>query len=768
MFKKFVAIGAAVMTLTASVLINGLTSMVYAQEGVLMSDINDYMSVSSGNYDLNNEKEISVVVSQGTIWEGTFPEVKSDYDFSGGSGVENDPYLISSAMDMAYLSVNVDSGINYENNYFELTEDIDLGNHEWEPIGGHIYGYEFRGVFDGKGYEVTGLYLYNTEDYQGLFGNTGANCIIKNLSITGNVVGGNYVGMVAGFSYGSIEECSSIGMVTGTDSVGGLAGFISGATVINCSNYSDVLATDGSAGGITGGNNNGIYNCINEGNVEGSKAVGGITGSGGADNCHNNGMISGESEVGGISGSAYRTINECSNSGEVKGTDSIGGIVGKCLYPTISNCYNTASISGNGYYVGGIVGRNEKGTIIYSFNTGEITGDRFGVGGIIGSNLEGIVEDCYNTGSITGNSNVGGILGSNLIPLSGSSSDSILSNCYNTGNICGELTVGGVVGSNSSITENVFYPKASNCVSLGAVISGDRVIGRIAGVNNGFFGNNYARVDQIINTSGKESLVSATDTTSVNGADIAINGSNSMSELFSVKLTWDMDTWAISDDPLEAGAALPTLKSIPVDQNPILPAAKEMEYFPFTDVTTDKNNGNYWMYSGIKYVYQKGIMTGKSDDEFDPTGHLTRAEFTTTLYSMSGKPQITYQNTFRDVPDKQWYTSPVIWASANGITNGYPNGNFGVSDNITREQLALMMYKYATEVCGYEVSINNGVLSSYSDYELVNEWAENAMQWAVTNGVISGTGDGRLNPQGNATRAECAAILRTFCNVYSN
>ena len=81
---------------------------------------------------------------------------------------------------------------------------------------------------------------------------------------------------------------------------------------------------------------------------------------------------------------------------------------------------------------------------------------------------------------------------------------------------------------------------------------------------------------------------------------------------------------------------------------------------------------------------------------------------------------------------------------------------------ITREQLALMMYKYATAVCGYEPEIDSGALEKYNDRSKVSSWAVTAMEWAVTNGIISGTGDGRLNPQGNALRCECAQILKSF------
>ena len=184
-----------------------------------------------------------------------------------------------------------------------------------------------------------------------------------------------------------------------------------------------------------------------------------------------------------------------------------------------------------------------------------------------------------------------------------------------------------------------------------------------------------------------------------------------------------------------------------------LNAARE---FKFADVSE-----NSWMYKGIDYVYQKGIMTGKSSNEFDPNGAMTRAEFVTTLYSMQGKPSVNYENKFTDVAKGQWYTNPVMWAYQNSVVSGYANGAFGTSDKITREQLALMLYKYAKDTCGVETTFDKDVLERFADKNKISSWSKEALQWAVTNGVMSGKGE-NLDPRGNATRAECAAMLRSF------
>lgn len=170
-----------------------------------------------------------------------------------------------------------------------------------------------------------------------------------------------------------------------------------------------------------------------------------------------------------------------------------------------------------------------------------------------------------------------------------------------------------------------------------------------------------------------------------------------------------------------------------------------------------------WYVNYIQYVFDNGIMSGKSEDTFDPNGNLTRAEFASVLYSLAGKPAVTYTDNFSDVPDKQWYTRPVMWAYANGIVSGYGNGNFGTNDKITREQLAMMLYKYAQQR-SYDLDIKDNVLDSFSDTSKVSGWAKTSVQWAVTQGVISGKGsvgsDYKIDPAGNATRAECATMIK--------
>ena len=185
---------------------------------------------------------------------------------------------------------------------------------------------------------------------------------------------------------------------------------------------------------------------------------------------------------------------------------------------------------------------------------------------------------------------------------------------------------------------------------------------------------------------------------------------------------------------------------------------------PFADI----KSGN-WKYDAAMYVFSKGYMTGKGElipgkVIFGADSPIRRSEFVQTLYSVEGKPDITYVEKFSDVKASDWFAKSVTWASGNGIVAGNPDNTFGVNGNATREQLALMLYKYAVYK-GYDTTITEGEgkrVNDFSDAGKVSSWAENALNWALYYGIMSGTGDGRLNPKGNATRVQCAAMLRSL------
>ncbi len=175
----------------------------------------------------------------------------------------------------------------------------------------------------------------------------------------------------------------------------------------------------------------------------------------------------------------------------------------------------------------------------------------------------------------------------------------------------------------------------------------------------------------------------------------------------------------------------------------------------FTDVSSSD-----WFFKGVEYVVDKGIMSGVSENQFDPSGKLTRAMLVQMLYNMESRPACDAQNAFIDVPVGQWYTDAVIWANDAKIVSGMGEGLFAPNMEITREQMVAMLYNYA-KYKGYDVTASAD-LSTFADNASVSAWAQPAMQWAVAEGYISGMGDNQLAPQGTATRAEIASVIMRF------
>ncbi len=174
---------------------------------------------------------------------------------------------------------------------------------------------------------------------------------------------------------------------------------------------------------------------------------------------------------------------------------------------------------------------------------------------------------------------------------------------------------------------------------------------------------------------------------------------------------------------------------------------------PFMDVTMDMD-----IYDDVKYVYEKGIMDGLNDTLFGPDLSLTRGMIVTILYRMEGKPYAEYSGAFSDVPDGQRYTDGVEWAASVGLVLGYGDGTYGTTDNVTREQLAGILYRYA-QWKGY--AVKTAALKAI-DAEDVSDFAVEAMGWAVASGILRPDGDGSIRPGADATRGEIATALHAF------
>ena len=182
----------------------------------------------------------------------------------------------------------------------------------------------------------------------------------------------------------------------------------------------------------------------------------------------------------------------------------------------------------------------------------------------------------------------------------------------------------------------------------------------------------------------------------------------------------------------------------------------EPEGLPFTDVTSRD-----WFYDAVAYVYDKGMMEGTTDTTFAPAMNLTRSMIAQVLYNLEERPEAPGASGFTDVAAGAWYADAVNWAAARGIVKGYDTGAFGPEDSVTREQLAAILYRYA-QAKGYDTTQGGMAVREFSDSASISDWAQEAMAWAVNAQVLSGKGNGVLDPQGTATRAEVAQMLMNF------
>ncbi len=183
----------------------------------------------------------------------------------------------------------------------------------------------------------------------------------------------------------------------------------------------------------------------------------------------------------------------------------------------------------------------------------------------------------------------------------------------------------------------------------------------------------------------------------------------------------------------------------------------EKSTLPFTDVAVED-----WHYSYVKFAYEQGLFQGTSQTQFSPNTNMNRAMLVTVLSRLAGVEPVEGECRFLDVEDNSWYEGAVNWAAGVGIVNGVNQANnlFAPNANVTREQMAVMLYRYAQDYLGTPLS-PSGDLSAFPDQNTIADWAKPAVSWAVDTGIINGR-NGMLAPGGTATRAEVATMLQRF------
>ena len=174
----------------------------------------------------------------------------------------------------------------------------------------------------------------------------------------------------------------------------------------------------------------------------------------------------------------------------------------------------------------------------------------------------------------------------------------------------------------------------------------------------------------------------------------------------------------------------------------------------YTDVAAHQ-----WFAPAVSFVTERNLMVGTAPGQFEPEGRMTRAMMATVLHRLAGTPAGSGAAGFADVTAERWFANAVSWAADSGVVTGVGGGRFDPDGLVTREQMAVMLYRMAAYL-GLDTAVQ-GVLSGFSDSGEASSWAEAALAWAVGADILQGE-DGRLMPQGTASRAEIAAVLMRF------
>ena len=752
---------------------------------------------------------MTVLAEDATAWDGTAATA-----FAGGTGTESDPYQIDDGAQLAYLASEVNKGQPYENACFVLTADIDLGNHDWTPIGNSfsdaLFGgtdYSvFAGNLDGKGHTVSNISI-GTEsaplesDVFGLFGATGGKLSNLNLDTVsihgmadasiGAVIG--FSGGLVGYSGGSIENCHVTGLTMDMSApsnvyaaaywVGGLVGALDGTQLINECSVS---------GSIT--------------ERAGKGSIGGLIG-----------------ELGKAAKITYSRSNVTVNvKADSRGGADVGGFIGKGNGKTdaetvIRNCYATGNVTGGAYtggFAGGLWGLNIKNC----YASGNVSQAAAAMASFVGtdasdSNYYGSVTNCFTTGIVTGASpSLYAFAMQDAMPRSP------ITNCY-------------FVDANSAIKNQNETAESKTSEEMQAEEFKDTLNAEDP-ANGWIFREgetplcgaepaDYAAVDAALNKIPKdltayteesiETLNAAAETV-IRGRVIAkqaevdamakaiedaiaalvikpSSGGGSSSGSFFPSYP------VITPDKTENGTVTVSPRSAEKGDTVTITVKPDSGY-QLDDLTvtdkngnelklTDKGNGKYtftmpaskveinaafvkkvetspfsdvstsaYYYEAVKWAQEKGITGGIGNGLFGPNQPCTRAQIVTFLWRAAGSPVVNYAMNMSDVPEGSYYAEAVRWALSEGITTGTTENTFSPDSECTRAQAVAFLFRYAAS----EAVTLQELVSGFSDADSVPGYALPAMNWALAEEIVQGNGS-KLMPNDSCTRAQIVTFL---------
>ena len=736
-------------------------------------------------------------------------------EMSGTEQVQN--LIISTPEELVAFADAVNDGAynGKKDVVVSLVNDIDMSGVTWTPIGVDDEHY-FSGTFDGNGHTLQNLTMSpSVTSFTGLFGITDAT--IQNVSVEGQFSvnaykGQQYIGGIAGYASGAVVERCTVNIEndlqdsSGYYFMGGVIGIADNATVKNCTNNGRTSLKNVAPieyGGIVGWAVNGatISYCTNNGQIlceiDSENAI---------SNAQVAGVVSNIEE-----GSA--SINHCTNNGNIDATaNSIGGIVATVNYlpsesaTLIDNCLNKGNLTmtkgpAKGGSIGGITaylrstGEGQTYTLSNNISTGTIQ--------VPGSQSVGaIVATIGGSGYIFVNNHYDESIPSTTLQPEGNTSHSkdemstpeFIDNVNNGGgdysmDSDGEMIVKPL---EYALTVNDSYADVTGAGSYeaGAQVAID------AGVRDGY---SFAGWTSAAGSFADASAAQTTFTMPAGDVTLTAHWEKISEPPYTGKYSYEIFTDESKHGDIDVDRYATEGEKVTVTLSPedgyapesvtiTTKSGKEIDVtdngdgtysfkMPSGDVTIaatfaeaekpeptpelpfiDVSEGD-WFYDPVAWAYEEGLMTGTSATEFSPNLATTRGMIVSILHRLEGAPTADAAG-FDDVADGAWYADAVNWAASEDIVAGMSADTFAPNDPITREQLAAILYNYAAYK-GMDVS-KRADLSGYTDAASISEWAEDVLSWANAEGLVNGMTETTLTPQGNATRAQVAAIFQRF------
>lgn len=542
----------------------------------------------------------------------------------------------------------------------------------------------------------------------------------------------------SGIFDGNGKKISGI-YIDSTNPYQGFFGYISNTGIVKNLGIKGTVNGSSYAGSVSGINYGIISGCYSETAVNGNNNIGGITGenNGVIENCYNTGSVSGSENIGGITGCdiASARISNCYNIGSVSGSSNIGENIGSCL-GTIENCYflsENQTASSNKGETPKTSAQFASGEVAFLLRSANIQSPIWGQN-ILNEPKDKfplLTDDLYkqvykvtfllrNTEYALAYANFNGTVELPPTP----SNNMFVKWCltYNpdddafTSNspITKDLNVYAIISNPGIGPEQYFTVEFDS--------QGGSIVNSIKVISTGTISEPSAPV--------KEGFVFEGWYTDQNCTEIFD---------FNTKIMRNLTLYAKWSEDENSGQ---------------IDTPDDWEN-PFIDV-----NEPDWFYESVKYVNINGLFVGTSENTFSPNAPITRGMIVTVLWRAENKPVVNYLMPFDDVDEWAYYSEAIRWAASEQIVKGYSNTEFGPDDSITREQIAAIMRRYAGYK-GLDISATGDILQ-FADEQNISGWAKEDVSWAVGTELLLGKENKILDPLGNTTRAETAAVLQRF------